>query len=166
MSMFMSDEQRLAHMVEVEGMYRVGRGGLFAIDVGGKSRTKQEFIDDCDVNRIIDRFHKTGQLPAPRGTPSYMDVSAVPTLQEALQVMSDAEAAFARLPAKVRAEFQNDPMEFVKFASDKENEDRMREFGLLEPLPAPRVPVEVRVVNEPEGASEEAVKPSKGRKAD
>lgn len=43
----------------------------------GKSRTQQSFKDECDVNRIIDRFSRTGALPLAGRTPFYDDVTAL-----------------------------------------------------------------------------------------
>lgn len=115
--------------------------------------TRQEFADEADVNVLMARFEKTGQLPSVVGTnaPAYLDVSDVPDLMTALQVVEQAKAAFMTLPAKTRAEFENDPMRFVEFAENPENLERMREWGLAPPAEAPAAPMKVEVVNPPPG---------------
>lgn len=113
-----------------------------------EGRTRQEFADECDVNQVMARFEKTGQLPNFGGqAPQYLDVSEVPDLITALNVVEAAKAAFMTLPARTRAEFDNDPVKFVAFAEDPGNLDRMREWGLAPPEKAPEPPMRVEVVN-------------------
>ncbi|AXH77030.1 MAG: internal scaffolding protein [Microviridae sp.] len=114
------------------------------------SQTRQEFADDCDINIIMARYETTGVIshlnPAP---PRYLDLTNVPDLATALLVMNDAEAAFMTLPAKVRREFDNDPVKFVEFAEKGENLAQMREWGLAPPAPVAPEPVSVRVIADP-----------------
>lgn len=119
-------------------------------------RTKQEFKEECDLNVLMRRYEKTGVLPSARMVqPRYVDAFDLPSYQESMQIMADAERAFMALPARVRGEFDNDPEKFVAFAQDEKNVDKLREWGLAKaPEPAPE-PVEVKVVN-PEPRSEGA----------
>lgn len=119
-------------------------------DVGGVSMTRQEFADECDVNVLMARYEKTGVWPLPPldAKPRYLDVSDVPDLQGAMQVMIEAEAAFMSLPAIVRKEFDNDKLKFVEFAQDPANLDQMRIWGLAPPKAADPAPVRVEVVGE------------------
>ncbi|UDN67776.1 internal scaffolding protein [robinz microvirus RP_115] len=112
------------------------------------SRTRQEFADECDINVLMRKFEATGIVShVDSRTPMYLDVSdGVLPLAEALDVVRAADAAFMSLPARVRAEFDNDPVSFVEYAGDPANLERMREWGLAPPLPS--VPVtRVEVVN-------------------
>lgn len=114
----------------------------------GASMTRQEFLDECDVNVIMERYERTLVLPVPVGDvqPRYFDAVGVPDLQEAMQIMMDANEAFMSLPAKVRREFDNDAIKFVEFAGKAENIERMREWGLA-PYPEPEAaPMRVEVV--------------------
>lgn len=129
-------------------------------DLGGPSLTRQEFLDECDVNGIMDRFEKSGVWPYPEVdlAPRYFDATNVPDLQTALAVMIDAEEAFMSLPAKVRKEFDNSALKFVEFAGDPANLDQMREWGLAPPAKEPEAPMRVEVVGgslTPEKASGE-----------
>lgn len=114
----------------------------------GESMTRQEFAEECDINVLMSRYEKTGMLPVnERAPPMYVDFSAVPDFQTGMQLMIDAEEAFMRLPAKVRKEFDNDPLRFVEYAQDGDNLEKLREWGLAEPEKAPDAPMRVEVVN-------------------
>lgn len=154
--------------VKWENVARSKRGGKFPTAVGKVSRTHQEFADECDINNIMRRYEKTGVLPVNvSNQPVYLDVSNVPDLQESMQRVSEAHTAFMRLPARVRAEFNNDPVLFVDYAGKPENLEQMRAWGLAEPLPEPAEPMAVRVVPaEGDERPEAAPKPRKGRSMD
>lgn len=114
------------------------------------SLTRQEFAEECDINTLMDRYEKSGVIShVNRAQPKYFDMTVMPDLREALDVMRDASIAFAALPAKVRREFDNDAQQFVDYAQNPENIDRMREWGLAPPAPLPPEPQLVRVVPEP-----------------
>jgi phage internal scaffolding protein len=95
------------------------------------SRTQQHFRDECDINRILERFNVTGQLPIGSVQPQYGDFSGITDYQSALNAVMAAQDSFLELPAKVRARFDNDPALFVEFASDEANRDEMKALGLL-----------------------------------
>lgn len=107
----------------------------------GPSLTRQEFLEECDINTLMKRYegHATGPggLPnARQEMPFYADFSEMPSnLLDYLTMVKDAENAFMTLPASVRREFDNDAIAFVDFASDPNNVDQMRAWGLAKPLP-------------------------------
>lgn len=121
------------------------------------SLTRQEFAEDCDINTLMDRYETTGVITHfNNGVPQYLDLTDVPDLRMSLDILAEANAAFMRLPAKVRAEFDNDPTAFVDFASDPKNIDKMREYGLA-PMPeAPPAPQKVEIVNPPSADKSDA----------
>jgi len=115
------------------------------------SLTRQEYAAECDINNLMAQFEKTGILPANNaGEPRYLDVSDVPDLMEAHNILSQATSAFMSLPATVRRDFDNDPMQFIAFAENPENLDKMREWKLAPPKPLAPAPQEVRIVPDPE----------------
>ena len=115
----------------------------FVVDDG---QTKQEFAEDCDVNAILKRFEKTGIIDhVSRIDGKYGDFTAAVDYHTALNMVQEAGEMFMSLPASIRAEFENDPGLFLDYATDPENEDGMRELGLL-PVERP-----VRVSVEPQG---------------
>nr|AVQ10258.1 portal protein [Gokushovirinae environmental samples] len=121
-------------------------------DVSGVSMTRQEFTEECDINAIMARYEKHGVWPMKPNdyVPMYVDFTTMPdNLQSAMLQMMDAEEAFMRLPAVVRKEFDNDPLRFVEYASDGNNIEQLRAWGLAEPEKAPDAPMRVEVVNQP-----------------
>lgn len=94
-------------------------------------RTKQADRDSCDINKILERFELTGQLPDMiTRDPVYGDFADVPSYQESLNVVSMAHEQFAALSAKVREHFHNDPAEMLEFCSDPANGEEMVKLGL------------------------------------
>lgn len=116
---------------------------------GGDSLTRQEFVDECDINLIMSRYERGGAVPWNEvSAPQYLDLTLAPSdLMYAMNTMIDAENAFMSLPANVRKEFDNDAMRFVEYASNPDNIVRMREWRLA-PEPTPEAPpTRVEVVN-------------------
>lgn len=79
-----------------------------------KSLTQQHFKDDCDVNIILERFLRTGEVPTSQGIPSFQDVSDFADFRELQDAMSDARVYFDSLPARVRARYNNDVTMFYE----------------------------------------------------
>lgn len=101
---------------------------------------QQHFKDDCDVNVIVSRFIKTGQLPQVTAQAMYGDFLDAPnSYQDALNAVIQAQDGFDELPAKLRERFANDPYELLKFVSDEKNRDEAISLGLI-PSPAPSEP--------------------------
>lgn len=112
--------------------------GLFCKD---PSLTKQADKEAADINNIVRRYEKTGELPNMISRdPIWGDFSDVPTFQEAFVVVAKAEEQFAALDAPIRNRFGNDPAEFLRFATDPSNLEEMRTLGLLKPVIAPPAP--------------------------
>lgn len=138
--------------------FKANRSAAFTISDWGPSLTRQEFADECDINSLMERYETPQALLAARGVPpeaNYADLTVLPeNYQEALNQLNAAQASFMTLPAKVRREFDNDPALFVEFASNPDNLDQLRDWGLakrpdpipdakrelppVEPTPAPK----------------------------
>lgn len=100
-----------------------------------ESRASQSDKDECDINILVRRFG-VGQVPVrDLRAPSYGDFTDLRTPHEMAQALVEAQGAFMKLPAQVRAEFDNDPHRFVDFCSQDENYDRICDLGLLAPEP-------------------------------
>lgn len=107
------------------------------------NRTHQEFKEECDINTIVKRFGLTGELPDNPRAPVSGDFTGVNDYQTALNAVLEADAAFMELPAKVRAEFQNDPQRLMEFIADEGNRSRAVELGLIDAkLPPERTMVQ------------------------
>lgn len=118
-------------------------------DVDPEGLTRQEFKEECDINRIMARYG--GEVPLPvAGDPLYGDFSELGDYQAARDVLLRAREQFELLPSKVRDRFRNDPEAFLAFVGDQENADEARKLGLLKPVeppPPPAVPMEVVIVD-------------------
>jgi phage internal scaffolding protein len=92
--------------------------------------TDQSQADDCDVNRIVDRFMKTGVLPGVDVERVYGDFSSPTDFHEAMNVVARGMEQFESLDAKIRKRFNNDPGKFLEFVHDPDNLDEMVRLGL------------------------------------
>lgn len=117
------------------------------------SRTRQEFAAECDINTLMERFEATGVVShVNERKPMYLDLGdGVLPLQAALDTVRAATESFMSLPARARAEFDNDPVRFVEYAQNPDNIGRLVEWGLAEQVVDP-APARVEVVNLPDPA--------------
>ncbi|QGH73507.1 MAG: scaffold protein [Microviridae sp. ctOsc38] len=94
-------------------------------------RTLQASRDECNVNLIMARFEKTGQLPQMiRRDPQYGEFASAPEYHEAMCLVVKAQEQFEALPAQVRKRFGNDPAAFLGFAVDPQNQRELVRMGL------------------------------------
>lgn len=108
------------------------RRPVSALTCVGPGRTKQAHKDECDINKLLERYNRTGKLPGMiKGNPMYGDFSGVMDYQDALAVVEKAGMQFAALPARVRERFKNDPAQFLDFCGNPENRAEMSRLGLL-----------------------------------
>lgn len=116
----------------------------------GISLTDQQFIPDCDVNLILSRIAKTGQMPANFGaTGVYGDFSEIQDYQESLHTIMRAKELFGDLPAQIRQKFQNDPQKLIDYLNDPANLKESVDLGLRVRTDAPDPVVEqLQALNE------------------
>lgn len=98
---------------------------------------QQQFREECDINTIMDRFGRTGEVIAPVRLPQYGDFDGINDYHSAVNAIVAAQQSFAELPAKVRARFANDPAQFVEFCLDDSNRDEAVRLGLVEAVLKP-----------------------------
>ncbi|WNK13589.1 MAG: internal scaffolding protein [Microvirus sp.] len=97
------------------------------------SKTKQQFKDECDINKIMARYQQTGLIDfVNQNQARYQDCTGA-DYQEAMQTIAAANSMFQAMPSALRAEFNNSPHEFVEFCENPENAPRLKELGLLRP---------------------------------
>lgn len=103
------------------------------------SLTRQEFKDECDLGKILERFSKTPDgLEALQNAQGFVqsrfeDVSEVYDFRTALEQVKRADEAFMRLPPVIRTRFENDPARFLDFVDDPNNLAELRQMGLAKP---------------------------------
>lgn len=98
-------------------------------DTTGPSLTRQEFKDDCDINRIMAQFQRTGALAHfSKYAPMYGEFTAC-DYQEAQNLLKRARDMFDALPSTIRKEVAT-PEGFLDFVQNPANADKMAELGL------------------------------------
>lgn len=108
-----------------------------------ESLAQQHQKDEADINTIIKRFGISGQLPENLRVPQYGDFTGVTDYHTAQNLVIAADEAFMRMPADIRARFNNNAGAFVAFVSDENNLEEMEKLGIVtkktvEPAPVPK----------------------------
>jgi len=104
---------------------------------------QQSDKDSCDINKIVDRYLKTGLMPEPARQAFYMDITELQdanAYQTALNQVNAANKAFNALPAHIRGMFGNDPKAFVDAMDKKQFTKEMADAGLVEIIKAAPAP--------------------------
>jgi len=130
------------------------------------SMAKQSFKDECDINNIMARFEKTGlvdHVNTHQG--DYGDFTGAWDYHSSYNQILAAQAAFESLPAKMRARFGNQPGQFLEFVDDPENEDEMREMGLIPSVAPKEQPEEKDAPGKPPKAEAAPEAPPTGEKS-
>jgi len=95
------------------------------------SLAQQHFKDECDINNILRQFNITGLLPEAPLSPRYGDFTGIGDYHTALNQVIAAEDEFMRLPADLRARFDNDPAKLIDFLDIPENKNEAIKLGLV-----------------------------------
>lgn len=111
-------------------------------------RTKQSFKDECDINRIMHKYQKTGMIThLAKHAPQYGEASSTDLL-EAMNTLTKAQEMYDELPSSVRRKFTG-PVNFLEFIEDESNAEEIYKLGLAVRQPAAE-PLLVRVQPEPD----------------
>lgn len=101
-----------------------------------ESKVQEQFADACQTDTIIRKYNMMGVNPfIAAGGSQYLDTTQIPDFICANNAQVKVKEFFDGLPADIRLEFNNDPMQFVEVVSDPKNADYLREIGVLAPLP-------------------------------
>lgn len=94
--------------------------------------TDQSFKNVCDINQVMERFRKTGQLPNfPQKTPFYGSNIDAPSLTDAFNIVTTAHEMFYQLPAAIRKDMDNDPTRLEAYLADSSNFEKLAKHGIL-----------------------------------
>lgn len=105
-------------------------------------RTKQSFKDECDINRIVDRYpditnenymKSVAQVLSDTGL--YGEYDSSMDYSKAIEIVNRAHAQFDTLPSKLRDRFANEPTKFLDYISDSSNFEEAQKLGLLKVSP-------------------------------
>lgn len=116
-----------------------------------EKRTREEFAKELDINRIVDKYTKTGVLPfaGRENLGIYADFSELPDYKSQLDFVISAKESFQKLDANVRKRFDNNPGKLLDFLKDPKNLEEGRRLGLIEPE-RPEPPAEPSPAPEPD----------------
>lgn len=97
------------------------------------SLTHQSFAKDADLNTIVKRYGITdGAFPPAALDPRYFgDFTDAVDFREHLDRVRNATDRFNALPANIRAQFNNDPVELHDFVMNPANVNESVKMGLL-----------------------------------
>lgn len=109
-----------------------------------KSLTRQEHKEECDINSILAKYERTGELP-PGRQPRYVHCDAL-TFQESLAIVQRAEDAFNELPARIRDQYGNDPVRFLE--AFEKRDPKLIEAALENGLISERSPDALQLLKE------------------
>lgn len=107
-----------------------------------ESLTQQHFTRDADLNTIVKRYGiSDGAIPpAALDGRYYGDFSNVYEFRDILDHAREAMNKFNKLPADLRAQFNNDPAVLHDWVMDPVNAAEAVELGLLAKTPTPEPP--------------------------
>ena len=125
----------------------------------GKSLTEQHHAKTCNINAIMAKYNKTGLVDhINRHQGTYGDVSGA-DFQAAQNLIADQYTIFHELPAAVRAEYDNDPANYLDEVMTEEGQERHAALLNPEPEVEPSEP-EKTAPAEPETTTETVVETS------
>lgn len=109
-----------------------GKLGVKLMFDGKDGKTKQEFKEECQIQNIINKYHKTGMIThLAKHQGDYGDFSNITSYQDAVMAVIEAEETFNELPANIRNKFKNNPAELLDFLADDKNYDEAIKLGLI-----------------------------------
>lgn len=101
-------------------------------EVSSDTKTEQFHEGSTNISAIMAKYRRT-QLAPQRSTPGfYGDFTTVGDYQDTLNRIEHAKASFMTLPAKIRAEFKNNPGKLLEFIDKPENLEKAYELGIIE----------------------------------
>ncbi len=93
--------------------------------------TEQSHKNQCDINRIVQRYNKTGVISHMNKIEGkYGDMSGA-DFKTMMDITSGVRSKFAALPAKIRNRFENEPEKLLEFFENPENRNEAIELGLV-----------------------------------
>jgi len=101
------------------------------------SMTQVADASETNINVIMAKYQKGGTLPRVLTEPLFGDFTNELDYRQAVETVNAAHEAFMEIPAKIRAQFGNDPNEFIKFCANPENKQELLKMGLTDPPKAP-----------------------------
>lgn len=97
-----------------------------------KSKTVQADKDASDINKIMERYEKTGYMPVTDDTrkPTFGDFSDIGDFYALTTRVAEINQMFMLLPASVRNRFDNNVQNLLNFMADNKNDEESVKMGL------------------------------------
>ena len=102
-----------------------------ALECLDESKAIQSAEEESNINTIVRRFGISGELPNQVAMPQSGDFTNIPDFHTAMNLVRKAQEEFVRVPAEIRARFNNDPGRFMDFFDDPANYDEALKLGLV-----------------------------------
>lgn len=94
------------------------------------TRTDQTQKEQCDIKNIMKKYNNNLNAVKPLERGTYADLTQLPTYQQSLHILRDAQNSFDSLPSNIRKRFSNDPQEMISFLADPNNNEEAHKLGL------------------------------------
>jgi len=130
-------------------------------------RTKQSYKDECDINKIMQRFAQTNTIShLAKHQGQYGDFSEF-DFHEQTRMLTKGREIFDDLPAEVRREFGQSPAAFFQYVNDPANADDLHTKipGLAKPgdqLVKPLPNIGAEPASPPQATPEQTSEPESG----
>ena len=119
------------------------------------ARTEQSHKEECDINTILKKHNRTGQLDHVRSNEGIYDDFTEHDYQNSMNIIATANSMFEELPSQMRNKFENDPSKFLNFVHNEKNNEEMYEMG-IKTRPEPISIEKTESVSEPTGNASES----------
>lgn len=106
----------------------VRRKSRVAKKFNAPSLTEQYHRDEIDTSVLVRRWMNTGIPPTHQRRDGWYGIVPAIDFHTAKNTVMRAEQSFNELPARIRAQFNNDPQSFLAFAGDEENQEELLEI--------------------------------------
>lgn len=100
-----------------------------------ESMAIQSAEEESNINTIVRRFGISGELPNNICMPVSGDFTNAVDFHTAMNLVRQAQEEFVRVPAEIRARFNNDPARFMAFVEDASNYEEALKLGLVNKRP-------------------------------
>lgn len=98
------------------------------------TKTQQQFKDDVNINKIMKKYHSTGQITHLNNRQGvFADLSTAQDFFDSVNTLKKAGEAFDQLPSAVRRKFNNDPGELLEFIHNPDNFEEGVKLGIFDP---------------------------------
>ena len=94
------------------------------------SLTKKSFANECDINKILKKYQKTGAIDHLNKNEVSYGFATSDDFTASMEIVQRGQTMFEELPSSIRTKFENDPAQFLDFVQDENNLEEMQELGL------------------------------------